>query len=78
MVLKIKLFLKIINLKTKFQFNKCNLWEENEQKLWWTDQPTDRQTAVKQYALPSMRGGGVIIKTHTTYDVKQYFNECIM
>lgn len=50
-------FFKIINLKTKFQFNKCNLWEENEQKLWWTHQPTDRQTAVNQYALPSSKEG---------------------
>jgi hypothetical protein len=24
---------------------------------WWTDRPTDRQTAAKQYALPSSKGG---------------------
>jgi hypothetical protein len=42
-----------INLYTKFHFNMCNQCKENEQKLL----VDDRQTAAKQYALPSLKGG---------------------
>jgi hypothetical protein len=59
---KIELDLDIftINLYTKFHFNMCNQCEENERKLLMdrlTDRHTDRQTAAKQYALPSSKGG---------------------
>ena len=40
---------------TKFQFNMCNLCEENELVV---DYKTDRQTAAKQYALPFYEGVG--------------------
>ena len=43
----------MINPHTKFHFNMCIQCKENERK-----QMMDRQTAAKQYALPSLKGGG--------------------
>jgi hypothetical protein len=55
-----------INLYIKFHFNMCNQCEENERKLLM-DRPTDRQTAAKQYALPSSKGGITI--TQLVYEL---------
>lgn len=49
------------NLYAIFHFSMCNLWEKK-----WTetvsDRSTDRRRAAKQYALPSLKGGGGHIK----------------
>lgn len=81
--IKLDLDVITINLHTKFYFNSASSANKLNRNCWWTVQPspTNRRTAAKQYALPSLKGGIkmyiIIINSQSTtlYDTKLFFQK---